>query len=673
MLAHHDAERSRRLSRSIAGLCLLLASAGAAHPAQALLEEPLTSSQRIPGLSVDADRFPGQVTVLTAEDLRRLRPATIQQALAQLPGVVFSDQQGFGLASNSTLNLRGIVNSSRTNTLVLVDGIRQNRLTGDEVHWQAIPIDQVERIEIIRGGGGLIYGEGALAGVINILTKQGGDRPLSGESSTEIGSFGWQRYALSAQGASEPLRYGLAYTRRLVDGYREFSWSRNTTIRSNTGFDLLPGVSADLHVAHSEDTTAFPGLLTLAQTQTRRIQTNAFHGLNTTETDQVGLDLVAGPHDGASGVLSVFWGRRVQTSQDSIAFNSFTVTPSRGLSLRTSQEWVGSSAANLLVSGVELGEDKATTGDPGAGPDSEVTRGGYGFYVEDTLTLAERVSVVAGLRFDKSRYEASLSFPDYNGTLRFEGWSPRVGASFVAVPDHLRLFAAYARPFKSPNVDDFSSRVSSIARSNADLLPQQADTYELGVVGDAGPVTASATAFYVRIKDEILYNNRAFVNQNFDTRRYGTEFSVQVAPVEGRVRTSAAYTFVDAEFRKGALQGLIIPGSPQHTLVTRLGVSPLEGLWVDLNWRLVHDAVRINDMDNILGGADNYGVVDLLAQYTLPARPHRPETSVYLRIENLTNEEYVTYQSSNSVNLFTGAGEAPMPPIAFTGGVVVRF
>jgi len=671
-------------SRSLHWLWLLgLAAAGPAVAQEPHLAPPdvaspsseraLISPRRIPGLSLDANAVPANVTVITAEDIRRSRASTIQEVLSRLEGVTFSDQQGFGLSSNATVNLRGIVNSARTNTLVLVDGIRQNRITGDEVQWQAIPIDQVERIEVIRGGGGLVYGEGALAGVINVYTTGETQRILETEQGVEIGSFGWQKYYTKARGTHGPARYGMAYSRRLVDGYRESSWSRNTTIRAHGGVDLGPDAALDVHVTHSDDTTAFPGLLTLAQSQARQQQTNPFFGFNTTETDQVGVDLTAGSPDGLVGTMSAFWSRRVQTSEDSVNFGFFTVAPSRGLSVRTSHTIAGDRIQHGLVSGLELGEDKATTGDRIPGPDSETNRAGYGAYVEETLTFDERLTLVGGLRFDKSRYEASLSFPDYNGTLRFEGWSPKLGLSYRLIPERMWWFASYARPFKAPNVDDFSSRLGSIARSNADLVPQQADTYELGTRVTAGGLEARLTGFYIRVDDEILFNSLVFTNQNFDTRRLGCELSVRARNSADSLRSYAAYTFVDAEFRKGAFTGRTVPGAPEHTLNAGLGVSPLSGLWVDLDWRLVHDMVRVNDFNNLLGQADNYGVLNLVVQYDLPRRGARwPTTSLYARIDNLTNEEYVTYQASNGADL-TGAGEAPMPPTTFTGGVTVRF
>ena len=67
----------------------------------------------------------------------------------------------------------------------------------------------------------------------------------------------------------------------------------------------------------------------------------------------------------------------------------------------------------------------------------------------------------------------------FEGTLRFHGFSPKAGVTVSAIPDALELYALYSRPFKAPNVDDFSARVPDFA-GNITLTPQQADSYELG-------------------------------------------------------------------------------------------------------------------------------------------------------------------------------------------------
>ncbi|MDP3767654.1 MAG: TonB-dependent receptor, partial [Dehalococcoidia bacterium] len=437
-------------------LCPRAASSAEERPFE--LPEVLISPRRVPGLSVDADSYPGHATVLTRAAIERSGAQTMQELLARQAGMHLLDQQGFGLASDGGVNIRGIINSSRTGALVLVDGVRQNRFTGDEVHWQSLPLDHIERIEIIRGGGGTMYGEGAMAGVINIITRQDGDRPLETDHRLETGTFGWRRAHTGARGRGGPWTYALQATRTLLDGYREFSWSRGTVVNAHTGIELTPGLTSRLHVLHSEDVTAFPGNLTSVQSQQRREGTNSFHGFNTNEDDQLSVDLVAGPVEGLSGVLTAYWRRRTQFSEDSINFNSFTVTPSRGLNLHGNYEAGGEAVRSLLVGGVELLDDKATTGDPGAGEDSQSHRRGYGVFVEETLTLWDRLTLIGGARIDKSRFEESLTFPAFTGSLRFEGWSPKLAATYALVPDRLFAFASFARPYKAPNVDDFSVR-----------------------------------------------------------------------------------------------------------------------------------------------------------------------------------------------------------------------
>ncbi len=639
-------------------------------------QEGVLSPRRIPGLYTDTNILPANVTVITAEELRRLGASTIQEAIARTPGVTFSDQQGFGLASDGTLNLRGVVNSSRTNALVLVDGIRQNRITGDEVHWQSIPVDQVERIEILRGSSGLIYGEGALAGVINIVTKQTSEQLVESDVAVERGAYGWEKYAVSTRGRSQPLTYGVNYTRQLVTGYRESSWSRNTTITTHNSFRPTDSINAAVHVLHSEDTTAFPGGLTQTQTDQHRRQTNSFHGFNTNEIDQVSLDLVGGPWDGLSTLVNLYWRRWEQRSQDSIDFNSFTITPSRGLSVRTNAAWTGTFAQNLFINGLELSDDKATSGDRDAfpGPDNESNRKGYGLYFEDLLTLWDRLTFDTGVRLDKSRYQEAITNPSFLGTLQFQGFSPKAGITFTALPHTLDLFASYARPFKAPNIDDLTARVPSFS-GNVNLKPQQADTYELGARVTHRPITGEATWFYARTADEILSNPFTFQNQNFDTRRLGVEFATRLELPEHGLRGYTTYTFVNAEFRKGQYAGKLVPGTPRHTLHAGLGASPLTSLWINLDWELVSDFFRINDLDNSLGKAKSYGVLNLVVTYDVPTHliaRGAPATTAFLKIANITNEEYVTFQSSNGSNL-NGAGQYPMPPTMFTGGVSVQF
>jgi len=643
----------------------------------------LVSPNRIPELLTDPDLMPAATTVITAQDIERSKASTIQELLARVEGITVTDAQGFGLNADSGVTLRGFAGGSRSNMLVLLDGVRQNRVTGDEVHWQSIPLHQIERIEIIRGGGATIYGEGALAGMINIVTKQGGSKPLDVMAKAEAGSFGWQQYVTSVNGRYDHATYGTSYTRRLVNGYREFSSSRNTTVTAHGGLEAF-GSKLALNVLHSEDTTQFPGGLTPAQAEARRRQAIMSRvGIFDDQTDQVAMDLTVGPYSGMSGLISAYWRDR---NVDQVRSGLFTMTPSQGLSVRSAHEWSNEPVRNVLVSGFELTDDKASTGTRGDRTD-ESNHEGYGAYMQDTLSVWSRVSMVAGFRYDKSRFGEdiiafdSLGNPvNYVGTLRFQGRSPTVGIACDLVPETLNVFANYSRPFKAPAVDDFASR-STEFRGNVSLHPQQSDTYELGLRSHMGRAELSTTGFYARVADEILFVQGVpgdpfiFQNRNFDTRRAGVESALRVDWPNPRLRGYLTYLFVNAEFRKGDFRGNHLPGTPEHTLNAGIGYSPLASFWIDLDWQLVHEFFRVNDVVNIMP-IDNYSVLNLVLQYEMPEALQQrgwPQATAYLKVNNLTNEEYETFASSNGSNFTSGAGENPMPPFGVISGLSLNF
>ncbi|MEK7879395.1 MAG: TonB-dependent receptor, partial [candidate division NC10 bacterium] len=124
------------------------------------------------------------------------------------------------------------------------------------------------------------------------------------------------------------------------------------------------------------------------------------------------------------------------------------------------------------------------------------------------------------------------------------------------------------------------------------------------------------------------------------------------------------YTFIDAEFRKGPFKENTLPGVPEHRVTANVTYEVLPKLFLSLDWLLVQDFFRINDFNNVIPG-DNYGVLNLGARF------EHERFSVYARIENVTNEEYTTFQSSNG--LITSTGENPAPPISFLLGLTLKF
>ncbi|MBI4226799.1 MAG: TonB-dependent receptor [Candidatus Omnitrophica bacterium] len=615
----------------------------------ASLEEVVVTARRVPGVHTSLKELPSHVTVVTADQIARSGARTTPEVLQQLAGVSVSDSRGFGLGTDAGANTRGVVNSSRTGALILVDGVRLNRLSGDEVHWLSVPVHTIERIEVLRGSGGTSYGEGALSGVINIITKRGADRPLVAEQGVEGGSYGWWRSVTGVRGTEGAWRYGASLSRQLTDGYRASTSSRATTSTLAVTWAPTPETTLDVTASHHEDTTRFPGGLTTATVERDRRNPGSFNGFFQDRISTVGATLTRRLDEAWTVVGNLY--QRLWESDSTTTSAFANIAPSRGGGLRAAHQWQHPSWEATTVIGAELYEDKVTTGTRGAAL-SESNRDGGAVFIEETLKLFQRWILTAGFRYDRSDYEEALTFPVFEGTLLFNGRSPKVGVTYLA-NDVTTLYASWARTFKAPNIDDLDA-VLPPYNDSPSVQPQTADTTELGVRWDAAPWARWQVAgYHTRIDDEILFNSDTFANANFTTRRVGAEVALHGALAKDRLTYAATYTLVKARFLKGAFTGYQIPGTPEHRITAKATYrfTPwLEGtadyLWVDTPF-------RINNFLNTLSG-DIYGVVNATLRY------RRPSHEIFLTVQNLLDEEYTSFQSSGGTDVSTG--ENPAPP-----------
>src|SRR5918995_6915081 len=153
---------------------LVLAASAAAACCAYAADIPVTRTEPV---VVTATRFeeryvsqPVNLTVITAEEIRASPAKTVPDLLAERAGIVVRDLFGNN-ASSTTVDMRGFGSTGTQNTLILVDGRRVVDIDLSGVQWSAVPLSAIERIEIVRGGGSVLYGEGATAGVINIITR----------------------------------------------------------------------------------------------------------------------------------------------------------------------------------------------------------------------------------------------------------------------------------------------------------------------------------------------------------------------------------------------------------------------------------------------------------------------------------------------------------------------
>ena len=204
-------------------------SARLCAPALALaLVLPAWSQTQLKQVVVTASRFaepaamlPFGVSVVTAEEIQASGAGTVNEALMKLLGVVGRLDTSGG--NNYSLDLRGFGSTSESNQVVIVDGLRLNEADLTSAGLSSIPIASVHRIEVLRGSGAVLYGEGATGGVIVITTKAGigTQRVNTAQVYAAGGNMGQRETRASATLASGGFSADVAASDRDSDGHRQ--------------------------------------------------------------------------------------------------------------------------------------------------------------------------------------------------------------------------------------------------------------------------------------------------------------------------------------------------------------------------------------------------------------------------------------------------------------------
>ncbi|MEI6847809.1 MAG: TonB-dependent receptor [Chlorobiaceae bacterium] len=168
------------------------------------------------------------VTVITADDIKASGKGTVEELLKGVAGIDISSNGGTG--SMSSLFIRG---ADAKNTLVLIDGVPVNdpSTTNRTANFSNLTLDNVEKIEVVRGSLSVLYGSNATAGVINIITRKG-EGPTKSYAGMEGGSYGTLKFFGGVSGKTDKSGYSLSLSRQKSDGF-SFADDRNVRIPHN--------------------------------------------------------------------------------------------------------------------------------------------------------------------------------------------------------------------------------------------------------------------------------------------------------------------------------------------------------------------------------------------------------------------------------------------------------
>ncbi|MEJ5358313.1 MAG: TonB-dependent receptor [Desulfobacterales bacterium] len=632
---------------------------------------------------VTASRFeeeiretPRNVTVITAADIARATSNFVPELLARETGVILRSL--FGTDKNAGIDIRGMGETAASNVLVLVDGFRLNPPDLSGPDFSTLPIDEIERIEIVRGANSVLYGSGAVGGVVNIITKRGAAKP-SGSLYGAYGSYGTFDARAAGGGSAGDLNLALNASLFDTDGYRENGGLTKKDAGLRARYDLsdrvdrdhMRGLVAHLNAAYHTDRQGLPGGVPIEDIDAKSRRRKSASPQDTAQTDEARLRTGIEADLGRAGIFRLFGGLRDRAGEYVLGYTPLKPKSSQWstldeTSLTLEAGWVGEWETGPLSHTLQLGAEASGTE-----------------YVTERLDQRERKNsdfadgALFALHRTRWRREVSLDLGGrahlFRGAFRndrlvnFGGTERWVNggkfhrrfrdlagqAGLVWTPgEETSLFLSAATSFRIPNVDEF-------ALAEDDLKPQHGRHLEVGWRERWGRrAETGVTLFGFEIEDEIAFDPNLRLNRNYEetTRRLGAELSARLFATE-RLTLRGNYTFTRARFLD---PGRDVPLVPRHSGNLGLEWRPIAPLTVSLLGTFVGEREDGSSLSSRRFAAiDAYRVVDLKVAYSWRG------FKVFAGVNNLFDELYATTAFSETYY--------PMPTRNFYGGLQWSF
>lgn len=652
--------------------------------------------------------IPSNTMVLTRRDIERSPARTVDDLLRQVPGFNHLLQLSSFTAHPAvqTVSLRGLGGSAASRALVLLDGVPLNDPFVGWVPWNLVPLESLERIEIVRGGSAGVWGNLALSGVIHLITKEAAERSTSlsarggGQSTYDLG------VAASARGPSAG--WTLHARRFSTDGYQNVDPEVRGAIDTSPDVEFVTAGGA-LGFGGEPGPRGF--IRGIAYSEERDQGTR--YGGNATD---IGLAHASGEFElGEGTALGVTGFVRLQGYENRVSStapdrNSETPSldeshdPSRAAGIGATWSTVSGDrheiSAGFDLQGVETGVDQDFLFQDGAFQRRRRLSGEQllaGAFMSDAIAATPDVHVLAGIRLDGVRNGDGLRIErglDDGSVLvneRFPTrWDAALSASLGAryqISARAALRSAAYRSFRAPTLNElyrpFRFAGNVITESNPDLEPERLTGVEAGIDLAPSPrLLLRGTAFWNRLEDPI-YNVTVeaagptgrpiepcgFVpasgvcreTRNVDaarTRGLEAEFEARPDPV-WRIRGS--YLYDQTEVTRSAdapeLEGKWVRQSPRHSASLGLEVVPRPWLTTAFTGRYV--GRRFDDDLNTLA-IDNFFVADL----RIGAHLSRT-TRIHATIENL-------FDARAEISRTTDGVVRTASPRLFQAGIDVR-
>ena len=587
---------------------------------------------------------PVSTSVISTAQIKASGASDANEVIRKVLGIPFRTDLNGG--RNFTLDLRGYGPTADQNMVVVVDGLRVSENDSATARLSAIDADTIESIEVVHGASSVQWGEGAIAGLVNIVLKKSAQQGVSGSAAVEFASFGGSDMRANLRLGGEHMSVDADVRSATSKGYRD-----NNMYREDTASVGLSG-GEDTFKWHARlscenQGSRFPGSLSFDQFHSDPRHTNTPNDFGNYQETRVstgaeyrlknwlfGLD-VGGRAKDSDGFFN-----GSQPYSFTNKSNGLQVSPRLGYSTD-----IGGSALFVLVGAdYQTWDYKASSN---SGQNESAKQNNEAGYITVDLLLPTGTRIITGVRSENVSKSASdpANFIDYSRPNALDAWDLGINQELTA---GLNLYARTAQAYRVSNVDD--NRYLSTA-----LKPQTSRDIEVGIKWNHGESGSGALrVFQQDTTNEIAYDPTIPSNVNLDpTRRIGVEVEGNVA-LASNLRLSGSVQKLQARYTAGPNDGKEFPLVSSVSAALRLSLQ-LDGRQsVDIGLQHLGDARFGNDNANTC-------LAKIPASTTLDARYAWKQAAWEWSVQgsNLTDQSSYSYAySCTSGNLYPDSGRS---------------
>ena len=640
------------------------------------LPEVVVTAARLPEEQIPVMKMPANVTVIDQAQIAASPSFTLTELLRQQVGLVPTGTGAFGGGGGGNLVMRGF--GERSGTVFLVDGVRVND-AGDATGpflWNSIPLDSIERIEVIRGGASTIYGEGAISGVINVITKQPTNQTATATATAAGGNLGYYTGHFDGSLKEGSFDCFVSGDRQEWTGWRDFSAFRSWSSIVKPSMDTTVGKFTLSYYLHDE-TSQNPGNLTAAQLAANPRQSVAGNGVLLEDHENRGsLDYFKSLDSGLTLVSKVYGQVYNSSSTWQGALPLKVQQPNYGSTFQASYDSDVRGRSNKLTVGAELVKQDFSSNDS-YGDLNQINNWTGSFFAQDTYKLTAKLSASTGVRYDHRESNINILEPfvlTYQGSQAANVWSPKAALTYEFT-EKTASWISLSRSYHLPLANDIANAgynpiLAQKFVANPNIDPSVSNQIEIGIrCQQYNLLGGSLTYYYNHTHDDILFDPAApgggffGSNGNFDDNRHGVELSLTSQPADW-VDFYYTTAFTDARFDGGTYGGHHLPMVPEWQLTGGTNWRPIKNWQFTIEAVHVRDQVAINDVKNV-SALNQYVVLNAKIAY----RWNR--LTMFTAVNNLCDRLYETYPAYST---FAGVQRYnPVAGINFRAGVSATF